>query len=152
MDTIRQLNNKTMKKIILILAIFASIGLAAQGTLVQDNMVLTTIPQYNLTSGTGSWVIDLRNPQNSAKWGVQFVFSASADTVDGVLAVWQSMDLGSNYAPYPNMASAVITSDTTITFDDKYTVYDNIKIIYTETTASGGTIDINERLITNPNK
>jgi len=141
-----------MKKIILILAIFASIGLAAQGTLVQDNMILRTIPQYDISDGSASWVIDLRNPQNSAKWGTQFTFSSTAGTKDGTLAVWQSMDNGSNYAPYPNMATATIAADTTITFDDSYTVYDKIKIVFTVNNLSGGAIDVNQRLITNPNK
>lgn len=141
-----------MKKIFLILAIFASIGLAAQGTLVQDNNVLRTIPQYDISGGTMSWVIDLLNPQHSAKWGTQFVFTNTGDTVDITLSVWQSMDDGDNYAPYPNMANAVMSTDTTITFDDSYTVYDKIKIIATVDTAGGGAIDVNQRLITNPNK
>lgn len=141
-----------MKKIILILAIFASIGLAAQGTLVQDNNILRTIAQYDISDGTTSWKIDLRNPQNSSKWGAQFVFTGTGDTVDITLAVWQSMDGGSNYAPYPNMAVALMSTDTTITFDDKYTIYDNVKIVATVDTAGGGAIDVNWRLVTNPNK
>jgi ABC-type glycerol-3-phosphate transport system substrate-binding protein len=141
-----------MKKIILILAIFASIGLAAQGTLVQDNMILRTIPQYDISNGTSEWVIDLRNPQSSAKWGTQFTFTGTGGAVDITLTVWQSMDLGVNYAPYPKMASAVMSTDTTITFDDSYTVYDNVKIIMTVDTAGGGAVDVNQRLITNPNK
>jgi len=58
-----------MKKIILILAIFASIGLAAQGTLVQDNMILRTIPQYDISNGTSEWVIDLKKPTKFGKMG-----------------------------------------------------------------------------------
>ena len=139
-----------MKKIILILAIFASIGLAAQGTLRMDNIEISTIPQYDVSGGDKTWTFDLRNPSHSFKWGFAIDFNSLVGTLDGTLVVTQSFDEGTTWIAYPEMATQTVAASQAYSFEDLYTTADNIKVTLTVNSISAGTADVNIRLFTNP--
>lgn len=141
-----------MRKLITVLAIIASIGLAAQGTLKVDGNVLKTIPQYDAANGSTEWIMTLSEPENSFKWNMFFVAENLTGTIDGTLTVYYSSDEGENWLLYPNMEAATITANGVYGFDDIYTVYDKIKVTFTVNNITGGTVNVNQRLITNPKR
>lgn len=141
-----------MKKLITVLAIIASLGLAAQGTLKVDGNILKTIPQYDVSNGSTEWIMTLSEPENSFKWNMFFVTENLTGTLDGTLTVFYSSDEGENWLAYPNMNAATISNDGIYGFDDIYTIYDKIKVIFTVNNITGGTVNINQRLITNPKR
>jgi hypothetical protein len=142
-----------MKKLILALALFASIGLAAQGTLKIDSKIYgDSIAQYDLSDGDTQWVIDISSPKYSLRWNTVFNFKSITGTKDGVLAVYYSSDEGISWIAYPDMATITVSANGAYGFDDIYTVYDKLKIVLTVNSITGGTVDVNERLITNPKR
>jgi hypothetical protein len=142
-----------MKKLILALALFASIGLAAQGTLKIDYKVVgDSIAQYDLSDGDTSWTIKTAGYHYSLRWNTVFNFKSITGTKDGVLAVYYSSDEGTSWIAYPDMATITVSANGAYGFDDIYTVYDKLKIVLTVNSITGGTVDVNERLVTNPKR
>ena len=129
-----------------------SFGLFAQGTLEMNGNTLATIPQYDLSNGDTQWVIDLQDPSHTVKWCWYGDFNSLAGTKDGVLAVFISNDNGVTWVAYPEMETDVIDDNVAFSFDDNYTVYDKIKITCTVNNITGGTVDPNIRIFTNPTK
>ena len=148
-----KIKNK-MKKILLILAIFASIGLAAQGTLKENGIIIDPpIAQYDLSDGDTEWIINLNSDIGySYKWCWYANFLSLTGTLDGTLEVFASADEGVSWLAYPNMRVDTVSTIRPYSFADEYTVYDKIKIVLTVNNISGGTADPNIRLITNPKK
>jgi len=140
-----------MKKLILTLALFASIGLAAQGTLKIDYRIVgSPIPQYDLSHGDTSWIIPPTRRYEALAWNIVFNFKSITGTKDGVLVVYYSSDEGTSWIAYPNMATITVSSDGAYGFDDISTVYDKIKVVLTVNSITGGTVDVNKRLVKTP--
>lgn len=97
-------------------------------------------------------MIDITNPKYSLRWNVVFNFKSITGTKDGTLAVYYSSDEGTSWIAYPNMATITVSANGAYGFDDIYTVYDQLKIVLTVNSISGGTVDVNERLMTTPKR
>lgn len=123
-----------------------SLSVMAQGTIKVNNDIRATLATYDASGGDTSWVIPL---SNGYKWGVQLDFASMTGTQDATVQIYVSMNEGVSYVEYPNFEAKVINKPT-ITYDDEYTVYDAIKVVFTANSVTGGTITINERLISNP--
>ena len=140
-----------MKKLIPILLLFASTLLYSQGTLTENGKLISTVPQYDLSVGNTEFVMNI-NVLYSYKWSMFFEFESLTGTLDGTLAVYCSGNAGNSWTEYPNFAEQIITANGSYSFDDSYTVYDQIKIVLTVNNITGGTVNINQRLISNPKK
>ena len=66
-------NNKPMKKLLTITLILFSTLLFSQGTLTENGVTIATIPQYDLSNGNTSWVLNI-NKLYSYKWLMFFQF------------------------------------------------------------------------------
>ena len=140
-----------MKKLILVILVAFTLTGIGQ-TLEMDGKHIRDLPVYDVSGGDTEFVIDMTSPTHSFKWNFFLVASSLTGTLDGTLAVYYSSDNGSNWLAYPDMASKTLSANGAYGFDDYYSVYDKIKIIFTANSITGGTFTINERLITNPNK
>ncbi len=138
-----------MKNLILIILILTASLTFAQGTFKENGTTIATIPQYNLANGNTEWVINV-NILYSYKWATFFEFENLTGTLDGTLNVYVSGDNGNSWVQYPNMLEQTITAVGSYSFDDSYTVYDKIKFVLTANNITGGTVNINQRLISNP--
>ena len=144
-------NNKPMKKLLTITLILFSTLLFSQGTLTENGVVIATIPQYDLSNGNTSWVLNI-NKLYSYKWLMFFQFENLTGTLDGTLSVYVSGDNGISWVEYPSFIPQTINTNKSMSFDDSYTIYDQIKILLTVNNITGGTVNVNQRLISNPKK
>ncbi len=140
-----------MKNLILIILIFTASLTFAQGTLKENGTTIATIPQYDLSGGNTEWIINV-NILYSYKWSVFFEFESIAGTKDGTLTPYISIDNGNSWVTYPGLSLDSITSNKSISFDDYYTAYDKIKFVFTANSISGGTVNVNQRLFSNPKR
>ena len=129
----------------------ASIFTFAQGTLKENGRTIAIIPQYDLSGGNTEWIINV-NVLYSYKWSAFFEFESVTGTKDGTLTVYVSADNGNSWVTYPAMSAQTISANGSYSFDDSYTVYDQIKIVFTTNSITGGTVNVNQRLISNPKK
>ena len=137
--------------IVLTILLFAATLTFAQGTLKENGKTIATIPQYELSGSDTEWIINV-NQLYSYKWSVFFEFESITGTKDGTLTVYVSADNGNSWVLYPSMSVATISANGSYSFDDSYTIYDQIKIVFTANSITGGTVNINQRLISNPKK
>jgi len=121
----------------------------ATGELKRNREFVHAIPEYDMSNGDTEWVLPMTN---TYKWMYYFQIENLAGTGDGTLAVKCSGDGGTTWVDYPNMSTETVDSDKSISFDDSYTVYDKIKVVFTANSITGGTITLNQRLYTNPIK
>ena len=140
-----------MKKIILIFLILINTVLFAQGTLTENGKLIATIPQYDLSHGDTSYILNI-NKLYSYKWLVYFQFTSLTGTKDATITVYCSGDNGTSWVAYPGFSSQLINSNGSYSFDDAYSIYDKLKFVIAVNNVSGGTLYINQRLISNPNK
>ena len=140
-----------MKNLILIILIFTASLTFAQGTLKENGKTISVIPQYNLSNGNTDWIVNI-NKLYSYKWITFFEFENITGTSDGTLTVHVSGDNGNSWVLYPNMKTQTISANGSYSFDDSYTVYDKIKIVFTANSITGGTVNVNQRLISNPKR
>ena len=144
-------NHKPMKKLLTITLILFSTLLFSQGTLTENGVTIATIPQYDLSNGNTSWVLNI-NKLYSYKWLMFFQFENLTGTLDGTLSVYVSGDNGISWVEYPSFIPQTINANKSMSFDDSYTIYDQIKIVLTINNITGGTVNVNQRLISNPKK
>ena len=142
-----------MKKLALFLLISTLISTSsfAQGTFKENGKTIFSIPQYDLSNGNTEWVLNI-NQLYSYKWLAFFEFESITGTKDGTLTVYVSGDGGNSWVQYPNMVAQTISANGSYSFDDSYTVYDKLKFVLTVNNISGGTVNVNQRLISNPKK
>ena len=140
-----------MKKLILIFFILINTVLYAQGTLTENGKLVATIPQYNLSHGDTSYVLNI-NRLYSYKWLVYFQFANITGVKDATISVFCSGDNGTSWVAYPGFSPQLINSNGSFSFDDAYTIYDKLKFVLTVNSITGGSLNINQRLISNPNK
>lgn len=79
-----------------------------------------------------------------------FEFENLSGTLDGTLTVYVSGDNGVSWCQYPSFSAKSVNANKSMSFDDFYTVYDQIKIVLTVNNITGGTVNVNQRLISNP--
>ncbi len=138
-----------MKNLILIILILTASLTFAQGTFKENGTTIATIPQYDLSGGNTEFVINI-NQLYSYKWLAFFEFENLTGTLDATLAVYVSGDDGNSWVLYPNITTQTISANGSYSFDDYYTVYDKIKYVLTVNNITGGTVNVNQRLISNP--
>ena len=120
----------------------------AQGSRKVNGDFQCALPEYDMSNGNTEWIIPLTNTH---KWMYYFQIEDIAGS-GGTLAVKCSGDEGSTWVDYPGMIVEDVDSNKSISFDDSYTVYDKVKVVFTAGSVTGGTITVNQRLFTNPIK
>jgi len=140
-----------MKLLLLLTLLLLATLTFPQGTLTENGVQAATIPQYDLSNGNTSWSLNI-NQLYSYKWLMYFEFQNLTGSLDGTLAVYASGDNGQSWVEYPGFLTQTINANKTISFDDAYTIYDQIKISLTVNNITGGTVNLNQRLISNPKK
>jgi hypothetical protein len=145
-----------MKKLaLLIICIILSVTvMIGQGIRKKDGIKTVDIPVYSLASGSTEWVVGLEYGEDcSYRWDIQLDISGLTGVLDGTLAIFKSSNAGKTWIPYPNMETQTITADDAYGFDDPAgTSYDQIKVVLTVVGITGGSVSVNERLVTIPNK
>lgn len=106
------------------------------------------IPEYDMSGGSTEWILPMTA---TYKWMFFFQIESIAGS-GGTLQVMCSGDEGNSWVDYPGLTSKAVSSNTSISFDDSYTVYDYIKVVFTAGSITGGTMTINQRLYSNPIK
>lgn len=145
-----------MKKFILIVLIFFTITtIFSQGIRKKDGIKIgSDIPSYNLASGDTEWVIGLEYGEDcSFRWDIQIDITGLTGVFDGTLAIYKSSNSAISWLPYPNLTTKTITSNGSYGWDDPDgTTYDAIKAVLTVNGITGGNLNMNQRIVTIPNK
>lgn len=118
----------------------------AEGKRLRNGKDKVVIPEYDMASGSTEWIIPMTN---TYKWLFFFQIENIVGT-GGTLAVSASGDEGNSWTAYPNMVIEDVDSNKSISFDDSYTVYDQIKVAFTAGSITAGSITPNQRLYSNP--
>ncbi len=140
----------TLTLVLISTLILTSTSTFAQGTLKENGRTMLTIPQYDLSNGDTEWIINNTQQLRSYKWLTFFEFENMTGTLDGLLTVYVSGNEGTSWVTYPNLSADSVNANKSISFDDSYTIFDQIKIVFTANSISGGTVNVNQRLISNP--
>lgn len=144
-----------MKRIIfLALLIITSTAVMSQGIRKLDGIQRAVLPAYDIASGSTEWIIGLEYGDDCLHtWDMEFVFSGLTGTLNGALKMYKSSNGGVTWIPYPNMDTIAVSGSVGYGFDDPAGVaYDQIKATLTVYGLTGGSVSVNERIATIPNK
>ncbi len=132
-----------MKKLLILIMLFATLGVVGQGTWEIGNRTVQTIPAYTMDGDT-SWIFN-----TTTAYIMQFGYDwTGVDATDATINVWFSNNGGRSYALSTYDAITINPTDTTKIYQDtEWVLADKVKIVYTNSSNTTGELTLNLRFI-----
>ncbi len=132
-----------MKKLLILIMLFATLGVVGQGTWEIGNRIVQTIPTYTMDGDT-SWIFN-----TTTAYIMQFGYDwTGVDATDATINVWFSNNGGRSYALSTYDAITINPTDTTKIYQDtEWVLADKVKIVYTNSSNTTGELTLNLRFI-----